>query len=258
MDLQVFIASHKAYEPVKKYIDDAYHFIQVGQKNKPQIDGFISDDGNASISDKNANYSELTALYYIWHEVRTSYVGLVHYRRIFSGKKLTLFNYKGLSKHQIADYLKTSDVILPKAVKLRVNIEKNYADNHFVKDLEITKTVISKLYPQYLSAFEDFLGGKRIYLYNMFIMRKDLFDRYAKWLFDILFEVEKQVNLSGYDPYQKRLFGFLAERLFNVWLKKENLKIKEVPVISIELNPFIEFVKDIGRITFGASGAVKK
>lgn len=258
MNLQVFIASHKPYEPVKKYIDDAYFFIQVGQKNKPLIDGFISDDGNPSISDKNANYSELTALYYIWKEIQRDYVGLVHYRRIFSGKNLSLFKYKGLGKHQIENYLKTSDIILPKAVKLRVSIEKNYADNHFINDLEITKAVIEKLYPDYLDSFNDFLGSKRIYLYNMFIMNKVLFNQYAKWLFDILFEVEKQVDLKNYDAYQKRLFGFLAERLFNVWLKKANLKIKEVPVISIELNPFVEFIKDIGRITFGASGAVKK
>ena len=47
-------------------------------------------------------------------------------------------------------------------------------------------------------------------------------------------KLEKRVDISSYDDYQKRIFGFLAERLFNVWLLKNNLKVKELKVVNIE------------------------
>lgn len=70
----------------------------------------------------------------------------------------------------------------------------------------------------------------------MFISRKKVFDDYYKWLFDILFEAEKIIDISNYDNYNKRVYGFLSERLFNVWIEKnkDNLKIKEMPVYNSE------------------------
>lgn len=69
--------------------------------------------------------------------------------------------------------------------------------------------------------------------YNMFYTSKENMDEYCEWLFNILFEVEKHSDLSGYDDYQRRLFGFLGERLFNVWLMHHsNLKIKYLTVYN--------------------------
>ena len=58
----------------------------------------------------------------------------------------------------------------------------------------------------------------------MIYTSKDIFDSYSKWLFDILFEVEKRVDITNRDTYQKRIFGFLSERLLKVWVQKNNLK----------------------------------
>lgn len=81
----------------------------------------------------------------------------------------------------------------------------------------------------------------------MFVMKKELFDEYCAWLFDILFELEKRIDISRYDAYQARVFGFLGERLFNVWLEKKKLKIKEIEVVNLEpvdwVKKIIEFVK---------------
>ena len=75
---------------------------------------------------------------------------------------------------------------------------------------------------------------KTLYLYNMFVMKRALFEKYSDWLFTILFELEEEIDISNYNPYQNRVFGFLAERLFNVWLLKNNIITKEVKVISLE------------------------
>lgn len=65
--------------------------------------------------------------------------------------------------------------------------------------------------------------------------KKKLFDSYCEWLFDILFEMEKYVDLIHLDEYQKRLYGFLSERLLNVWVKHNKLKAKHLNIINIEM-----------------------
>ena len=52
----------------------------------------------------------------------------------------------------------------------------------------------------------------------MFVMKKKIFEEYCEFIFPILFELEKQVDLSGYDNYQKRQLSFLAERLTSLFL----------------------------------------
>lgn len=39
------------------------------------------------------------------------------------------------------------------------------------------------------------------------IVRKEIFDDYCEWLFSILFEVEKRIQISN-NVYQARVFGF--------------------------------------------------
>ncbi|WP_052669320.1 DUF4422 domain-containing protein [Limosilactobacillus mucosae] len=68
----------------------------------------------------------------------------------------------------------------------------------------------------------------------MMILNKHIFDRYCTWLFDILFELEKNVSVSGYSNYEKRIYGFLSERLLNVWVLHNNLKCCSVGVINTE------------------------
>ncbi|MBN3489996.1 DUF4422 domain-containing protein [Acholeplasma equirhinis] len=258
MNIKVFIASHKLYPNVEKYIDDSYQFIQTGKHGKPEIPNFLSDDGKDLISEKNPNYSELTALYYIWKKTSYDVVGLIHYRRLFSNKRFSIFSYQGLKKEKIETILSSYDAILPLRPRLRVNMRTNYQRNHFIKDLDLTREIVSNMFPDYLESFDQFLNSNRPYLYNMFIMKKELLNQYCEFLFPILFELEKQVDLKAYDDYQKRLFGFISERLFNVWVLKENIKVKEVPVIEIERKPYIEFIKGIARKIFGANGDVKR
>ena len=86
------------------------------------------------------------------------------------------------------------------------------------------------------------MNGTKLHLFNMFVMKREDFDRYMKWLFDILFELEKRIDISNYDSYQKRVFGFLSERLWNIWLDQEKLSTYELKVINIEGENFIKKV----------------
>ena len=79
----------------------------------------------------------------------------------------------------------------------------------------------------------------------MFIARKELIDPYCEWVFPILAEVEKREDTTGYTDYHKRFYGFLTERLFDVWMDKQNLKVKEcdLKLNGLRLNVYMWIVK---------------
>jgi hypothetical protein len=65
-------------------------------------------------------------------------------------------------------------------------------------------------------------------------MKKELLAAYCKWLFDVLFKLEQRIDISTYNDYNMRIFGFMSERLFDVWLETNNIKYKEVSVSFME------------------------
>ena len=63
------------------------------------------------------------------------------------------------------------------------------------------------------------------------ICKKAFLDSYCKWLFPILFRVEELVG-SKWDVYQERYPGFLAERLFTLFVRihAQDFVVCEAPV----------------------------
>ena len=138
-----------------------------------------------------------------------------------------------------SDYIKLLreyDVLLPEKMLLGRNftVKKQYEECHNLNDLMTVREILLKDWPSYINAFDTILSKHSFYCFNMFAMRKKYFDQYCGWLFDVLFKLENRINIEHYDSYQKRVFGFLSERLFNVWLLKQNLSIKEMPIIFLE------------------------
>ena len=73
----------------------------------------------------------------------------------------------------------------------------------------------------------------------MFIMKKELADQYCEWLFDVLFELEKRLDISNYNQNDQRVFGFVSERLLDVWLNTNEIKYKDIPYIFLEKENWI-------------------
>lgn len=65
-------------------------------------------------------------------------------------------------------------------------------------------------------------------------MKKDKFDAYCAWLFDILFELEKWLDISQYSPNDARVFGFVSERLLDVWINTNHISYVDQPYIFME------------------------
>lgn len=247
--MKIIVATHKSYEfPQANY----YEPICVGKALNNNELGILGDNTGDHISLKNESFCELTALYWAWKNNFFSdgeYAGLVHYRRYFSGKELTLKDKKIASRDELLAYLLVSDCIVPEKRNYYIeSVYEHYKNAHFSKDLDLTRTIIVQYHPEYLPAFDKIMAGKTLHLFNMFVMKTEMLNAYCDWVFDILFKLEDEVDISNYDNYQRRIFGFIAERLFNVWLVKNNLKLTEVKVINIEgENLFLKAVNLLKR-----------
>ena len=175
------------------------------------------------------------------------YIGLVHYRRYFVKSFFTTNIEKAITKKDIIKYLQKYDVILPKPYwTYKKTVEEQYSADHNIEDYKKLRNIIEKNTPEYLDAFDKISKRRYFYNFNMFIMDKKLFNEYAKWVFFILEELEKQVDISNYNDYNKRIYGFLSERLFNVWIEKhQELKIKTLYANNVERKPWVDNVRNL-------------
>lgn len=238
-DIKIYVATHKiAQFPENK----AYIPIQVGAYNKEKFTEVTDFDGD-NISIKNPNYCELTAAYWIWKNSKSDITGITHYRRYFFATNTNKLD-KVLDNEEIEKMLNDYDIIVPEKTCLfkYKNLKEAYYNIHNGEDWEKCKDIVLKKYPDYKDAFEQMEKQRKFYACNMFITSKEKFDEYYKWLFDILFELEGKIDISNYSNYNKRIYGFLSERLFNVWLNKNKLKVKEMPVYNTDKNIAIEYI----------------
>lgn len=240
-NIKVYIATHKK-APLPNLTE--YVPLQVGAALHDDL-GYLKDNIGDNISDKNLNYCELTGLYYIWKNEKADIVGLTHYRRYFFKNIFHTKLEDVITKKTIEDILDTYDIILPKKEYFKLSICKQYKNIHKTSDLDKCGEIIKNIYKDYYDSFQKVINSKCMYCYNMFIMSKDKFDEYMKWLFDIFAQLEKQIDLSNYDNYNRRIYGFLSERLFNVWIDKQKFKIKEIPVYNIEDKKSKQFIEKI-------------
>lgn len=208
---------------------------------------YTKDNEGENISSKNKSFCELTALYWAWKNLNSSYIGLCHYRRYF------LFNYKSIFKFDripilecdtnFLNNLNISETVIQNLVdehgvitthpRITVgSIEKSYIRDKvkFSKDFSILKDVIVEKYPDYKDDMIIHFNQRKLMHYNMFIMSKSDYDKYCDWLFDILFECENRIDISEYDIVQKRVFGFLAERLLSLYIFHNYKNKYELPV----------------------------
>ena len=231
--MKVYIGEFKQKANIN---EEGYLHLQLGADKNQYIKDNLDNSGE-NISLKNPNYCELTGLFWIWKNVKADIVGLVHYRRFFYNSSFILSKKKILTSKQVQKIMIKKDIIVPKKEYILFsNVYKQYEKFHDITDLEKCGSIIKEKYPDYFDSFNKVMNSNNFYGCNMIIAKKEILNEYCKWLFDILFELEEQIDISKKDDYNKRVFGFLSERLFNVWLLKNNYNIQEKPVFNISLS----------------------
>lgn len=252
----IYIITHKIFDD-KNINRNYYDILHVG-KNKNCKSYYLRDDTGNNISDKNENFCELTGLFWVLNNCNISdfeITGLLHYRRYFTTNiKHLKYSYinkmpEMLDYNSIENALKKHDIILPRKIKIFRNIQDFYADAHNGEDLLITRKAIEKIYPEYLPDFDKVMKKHEYYYGNMMICKGNILKKYSSWLFDILFLAEDKIDINKYETaYQRRVFGFLAERLLQVWVLHNKLKVKEYPVYNTEEKNLTFFDKNKIRL----------
>ena len=238
-DLAIYMATHdKKCSHIKFY--DYIIPIQVGKALRNKKIEEISDDTGENISFKNDIYCELTALYWIWKNTDAENIGLYHYRRRLD-----------ISKEDILSILNNKDIIMPKIKSFRISLKEQYIKEHSKDDWNIMMSVLKELYPKYYEFAQSLFEGNKIYRFNMFICKKDLFDNYCSWLFNILDTIYERVSIKDKNDYQKRYIGFMAERLFTLYILYNQFDVYEANVLFEEKKITTDNIKNnINNIIF--------
>ncbi len=235
-NIKVIIATHKKYQMPD---DNLYLPLHVGAEGKEDL-GYQKDNKGNNISKRNLYFCELTGLYWAWKNLDADYIGLCHYRRYFtlSTKKYKTEDEKFkhvLTLEEASPLLENTDVIVPTIRKYYIeNLYDHYKHTMYIEPLDETRNIIKEKYPDYLQEFDKLKTRTSAHMFNMFIMKKDILDEYCKWLFDILFELEKKIDYNKYDAFHARFFGRISELLLDVYLNTNNITYKEVRFMDMQ------------------------
>ena len=226
MNYKILVIAHKK---AKFPSDPIYLPMEVGAFNHKEHFLEYRDDKGDNISNKNPNYCELTGLYEAYKNMEYDVLGLVHYRRYFLKSNFAFKkDFKNIIDQKTIDkLLKKYDIILPK--KRHYYIESNYSHYihaHNKEALDKTIEIIKNDYPDYYPYLMKHLKKTTGHYFNMFIAKKEVIDPYLKWMFDILFKVEHEIDLTKYEGVEARVFGYVSELLIDVYVNKNNLKVK--------------------------------
>lgn len=207
----------------------------------------LKDNTGDNISVKNASYCELTGQYWVWkNEKDSDYVGFAHYRRLFdffpertdrvvdsSGLVIedrispdALARY-GLTDLAIEQCVAGFDIIVPEPWNVTAfgakSIHDQYkgAAHHHIKDLDLAGEIIYEKCPEYYPHFQKVMKSEAGFFTNMFIFRREIFEEYSAWLFPLLGELESRIDVSSYGAAERRVIGYIAERMVGVFVSKK-------------------------------------
>lgn len=263
------------------------------------LENMIGDDTGENISYLNHKYCELTALYWAWKNYdkleNPDYIGLMHYRRHFvldesymleNNKQIiqgcyVLDSYPkdyikqiGLTDKNIKNKMSNCDVLayqyqnlhtdLPSYMPKNLTPRTNYDWYEFlnVKDFDLAISIIKQKYPSYSDVVDEYINGNIMYGYNIFIMKKEIFFDYCQWLFDILQELNKQIDwTTKFDTLSIRVLGFISEQLYGIYVynlrksgkyKVEHARIDLIKDVAIQKSIYPAFKENNIPVIFSS------
>ncbi|MDG4990377.1 DUF4422 domain-containing protein [Lactococcus lactis] len=260
---KIYVSMHKpSYVPENKFLVP----IQVGSDLAvEEIPNVLYDNVGENISAKNKRYCELTAQYWAWKNDKDSdYLGFWHYRRymafdtgkakdstiwgVIPREKITNEQLKefAITEKDMAEVIDGADLIIPDSWRVidTVNLEKTgklknislyeHWNQHLEKsDIDTLISVISEKYPEYTRALFEVLYSDTAPFYNMFIMKRELFQEYNEFCFGVLEEIEKQVDHEKYSVELYRTLGHIGERLVAIFAKYLEISRKEITILKL-------------------------
>ena len=241
--LNLYIITHKDFNnyitnPNYKILCDDYF-----QLKKNYTLTVLNSKNNNELYKKRIGYSEGSKIYYIWKQyknniIKSKYVGFNHYRRIFRfGNKIP----------NLDEIFRKYDVILNRRRWARSTLKNQFCKFHNEIDLNETINIIKDKFPEYYPIALKTINSKGYFMSNIFIMKSKDFIEYGNFVFTILKEFDKRNNFTTDDNirnyvikmkkikkkrnkigYQRRLQGFLLERISNIFYNYHFKKIYQI------------------------------
>ncbi len=193
--------------------------IQVGAaENLPRADDLMDNTG-VNISEKNGNYCELTALYWIWKNKllpdgsasneTVQYFSLCQYRRgfVLGNDDLLRLVDNGV------------DAVLPYPLPYEPDISAHHERYLKEMDWKAALQALEELQPEYAAALPQILGQQYLYNYNLILAKKSVLREYCEWLFPILFRTE-ELSIPKGSIRNDRYIGYLGETLETLYFMK--------------------------------------
>lgn len=235
MDIKIFVAYHKDSVIIK---NEVFEPIHVGKELASKDLGLPGDNSGDNISSKNPIYCEMTAVYWAWKNVESDYVGLCHYRRIFTfatnpiykklgrmykyitSKIINIF-YPGnnflyteqIRVHSLEEYISMSNQF---SYRLQKELQAKDYDVIVPKPIKLSNIcvyqffevglehmllmdeIIKEINPDFYRYYKKSLGTNILFAANIFIMKSELFNDYCNTIFPILKEHERRTVDNGW------------------------------------------------------------
>ncbi len=232
-DSKIYVVTHK--DAKLDALPEGYEIIHAGHAQAKIDFGYIGDDTGDNISRLNLYLNEITALYWLWKHTRHKLIGFVHYRRFFTSDGENF-----LSLEAAEEILRENDIIVNDCkfgyialYDWKIMQSGRELSEHVMNTI---RKYIAARQPDYLAAYDRVNNSFGVFCYEIFITRRKIFDDYCAWLFSFIIDATEEIlattNLaSSDDPREYRIIGSVAEHLLTVWLIKNRLKIKILPII---------------------------
>ena len=189
--------------------------IQVGKALTDIQIASCCDNTGDHISEKNVDYSEGTALYWMWKNTQgQDYIGLFHYRRQMAMGKTTL--------EQMLEY----DILLTVPTCLG-GCTKDFFCKNFILDFdwELMMKYIREYDMAYYETAQKHEKSQFYFSCNLFIMRRKYFNEMCAFIFGVLENVDRFYQERGLER-KDRYLGYLVENLLSIYVRHQAGRLK--------------------------------
>ena len=238
-DFVGYVVTHK--DAKLSVLPEGYRIIHAGHALAKKNFGYLGDDSGDNISRLNLYINEITALYWIRKNTRHDVIAFVHYRRFFTTKDAETFRAENiLTGDEAAEILRDYDIIVNTCqlgyVPLydwKIMLSTRKLAEHVINTI---RKFIALRQPDYLDAYDRVNHGFGTFCYEIFVARRKVFNAYCDWLFSFIIDATEEILAttdiaSSDDPRTYRVVSFVAEHLLGVWIIKNRLKIKPLPIM---------------------------
>ncbi len=255
----------KIFIPYEKgnYVPTSKEFVPILVNAKQEDEtlfssvDFIKDSDGINISEKYDNYGNFTMHYYALKNEKADYIGFFSDNRYLSffDKKFTVNDWGDVviksmtigfeeelmrSYKDIGKKVEEYDMFIPQKVYLKKTVYDEYKGNygHDIADLDCVLDILKEKYPKIYPTAKKYCNGHLGYYNGIFIMKSELFHKYAEWLFDVLGILDQRRNGENLDSFFARRDSNLAERLTGIFFEYcrdvQHYKVKELQRLLIQ------------------------